>query len=315
MNNKDYYKILGVSENASTADIKKAYRELAKKYHPDKHKSDKRAEERFKDISEAMAVLGDEKKRREYDQMRRLGAFGPGGEYGQSGGFRSGSVNFEDLGSMFGGRRTKKSGAGGFSFDGFGDIFRQFMGGQEQSAPFSSATAKGRDATAQISVPFEIALRGGKQVIVLDQNGKSKKISVNIPAGIEDNKKIRLKGQGAPSPTGGPAGDLLLTVRVQPHPVFQRSGADLIRRTSINMAQAALGSKILLKTFDGKDVEVKIAPGTQNGKRLKLKGLGADVGGRKGDMIVEIIVDIPVNLDRKSKQLLQEFARHAGMKV
>ncbi|MBN1998340.1 J domain-containing protein [candidate division KSB1 bacterium] len=312
MSDKDYYNILGVSENASADEIKKAYRELAKKYHPDKHKNDKRAEDRFKHISEAYSVLGDEKKRREYDQLRRLGAFGQTGGFGQGGGFHSGSFNFEDLSSLFGGKRAKKGPTGGFAFDGFGDLFRQFMGGQERGARYSSGAVRGRDVSAQITVPFEVALRGGKQVFAVSQN---KKISVTIPAGIEDNKKIRLKGQGEPGYGGGTAGDLILTVNVQPHPVFDRSGADLKTRVSISVVQAVLGSKIKVKTFNGKDVELKIAPGTQYGKRLKLKGLGADINGRKGDMIVEILIDIPKNLDSRSKKLLMEFARQAGIKI
>lgn len=304
MTNKDYYKILGVSENASSAEIKKAYRELAKKYHPDAHPNDKKAEERFKEISEAHGVLGDSKKRKQYDQMRKMGVFNGGRDYS--------NINFEDLSSMFGNARARGHSKGGFSFDnfGFGDIFSQIFsgGGGTAGRGFSNAPAKGRDISAEITVPFEMALNGGKQIVTLSQGGKLKKLSVKIPAGIDDGKKIKLKGQGEPGIYGGPAGDILLTIKTGKHPLFERKGLDIHSTISINMVQAALGSKVRVQTFNKGTVELKIPAGTQNDKLFKLKGLGADVGGKKGDHYVKVKVVIPSHLSAKAKELLKQFA-------
>ena len=181
MPKNDFYDILGVSEKASNQEIKNAYRELAKKYHPDRHKGDKQAEERFKQISEAYSVLSDQKKRNQYDQMRR---FGVGGNYSGN----SQNFNFEDLGSFFQGGFKGQRGGG---FGGFGDIFSQIFGGEQRSG-FSQSRQKGQDVTAELTISFDMAITGGKQIFQIG----SKKISVNIPAGSEDGKKIRLRGQG-----------------------------------------------------------------------------------------------------------------------
>ncbi|NIA29531.1 MAG: DnaJ domain-containing protein [Actinobacteria bacterium] len=302
MTNKDYYKILGVSENASSADIKKAYRELAKKYHPDTHPNDKKAEERFKEISEAHGVLGDSKKRKQYDQMRKMGVFKGGRDYS--------NINFEDLSSMFGNARARGHSKGGFSFDSFGDIFSQiFSGGRDAAGHgFSNVPAKGRDISAEITIPFEVALNGGKQIVTLSQGGKLKKLSVKIPAGIDDGKKIKLKGQGEPGIYGGPAGDILLTIKTGKHPLFERKGLDIHSTISINMVQAALGSQVRVQTFNKGTVELKIPAGTQNDKLFKLKGLGANVSDKKGDHYVKIRVAIPNHLSAKAKELLKKFA-------
>ena len=309
MENKDYYKILGVSENATIDEIKKAYRELAKKYHPDRHKGDKKAEERFKEISEAHAVLSDPKKRQQYDQMRKFGA-----QFG--GGSGSYDFNFEDLSSMFSGRGRSRS-KGGFSFEsfGFGDLFSQIFGGGSQTSArgFSQTPIRGSDIMAEIMVPFDVAARGGEQVVTINRGGRTQKLSVKIPPASDEGKKIRLRGQGEPGVAGGPPGDLLLTIHVAKHPIFERKGLDIYSTVGINFAQAALGSKVRVQTFDKGTVELKIPAGTQNGKLLKLKGLGLSARGKTGDHYVKIQVMVPEYLSSRAKELLKEFAKEAGM--
>ena len=301
MNNKDFYKILGVSEVATSDDIKKAYRELAKKYHPDKHKGDKSAEEKFKDISEANAVLGNPQKRKQYDQMRKLGAFGGG--YGGG----NPNVHFDDLSSMFGGARPRSQSKGGFSFDGFGDIFNQFFGNSAQGQGYSQQRSRGQDVTAEITVPFDVAARGGKQIIAFSKGGRTQKLSVKIPAGSDDGKNIRLRGQGEPSINGGAAGDVLLTIRVAKHPQFTREGLDIYSVASLNIFQAALGCKVRVQTLDSGIVELKIPAGTQPEKLFKLKGLGVQTGEKKGDHFVRVNLTVPKDLSSSAKKTLKEL--------
>jgi len=375
MAKKDYYEILGVAENASADQIKKAYRDLAKKYHPDANPNNKSAEERFKQISEANAVLSDLKRRAQYDQMRRLGAF-------DQGGFAStGGVNFDDLASVFGNFQGRRGAKGGFSFESFGfdDLFSQFFGASNVGARTKrGGPTKGKDVHVEIRVPFEIILHGGKQAISVQRrekcnvcngtgaeggklhvcsncsgtgsvsvglgafavkracpqclgkgktaksfckacNGEGKvtrtrKLSVTIPAGAEDGKKIRLKGQGEPTLDGGVAGDLILTIREEKHPMFERKGADIYSDVSINFVQATLGSKVRVATVEGGQVELKIPASTPNGKVFKLKGLGAKVKETTGDHYVKVNVEIPTSLSESSKEILKRFADEAGMK-
>ncbi len=299
MANKDYYNILGVSETASDQEIKKAYRELAKKYHPDKHKGDAKAEERFKEISEAYGVLNNPQKRAQYDQMRKYGAFG--GDFSGGGGYQN--VNFEDLSSMFGGGARGKRGAG---FGGIGDIFSDLFGG---GGGYSARSQKGGDVTADLTIAFDVAISGGKQTIRVN----SKRLVVNIPAGVEDGKKIRLTGQGQPGHAGGPPGDLIVTIHVAPHPVFSRKGADIYSTININMVQAALGDKVRVLTYNKGSVDIKIPPGTQSGKKLKLKGMGVHINNQQGDHYVEIHVTIPESLSLKARDYLKKFAAEANL--
>lgn len=294
MAHNDFYNILGVSENASESEIKRAYRELAKKYHPDKHKGDAKAEARFKEISEAYATLSDAKKRAQYDQMRRFG----GGNF--SGNYQN--VNFEDLGDIFSGGFRGHRTAGG----GFGDLFSEFFGG---SQGFSQRPQKGQDISAELTVPFDVAVRGGKQMV----NINGQKLNVNIPPGTETGKKIRLRGQGRPGMASGSAGDLIITITVAPHPQFTRKGADMYSTISINMVQAALGSKASVNTYDKGAVNLKIPAGTQNGKLFKLRSMGVNVNGVQGDHFVEVKVVVPEQLNNASRKALEDFAQKAGI--
>ncbi len=291
--NKDYYKILGVTEQAGADDIKKAYRQLAKKHHPDAHPNDKKAEERFKEISEAYSVLSDDKKRAQYDQMRKLGASGFSG------------FDFRQRGR--GGARTT------YSFDdvNLNDIFSQFFSANSGMSGFSDA-AEDLDLYAEITIPFETALQGGKQIVAL-QGERQKKISVTIPAGIEDGKKIRLSGQGRSSAYSRKNGDLFITVHVQPHPFFRRQGLDVYRTVPINLAQALLGSVVQAITPYGHKVEIKIPAGTQNEKLFKLKGLGVKTEQSVGDFYLIVHVDIPTDLSETAKETIKKFAAQTGM--
>ena len=307
MSSKDYYKILGVAENATEQEIKNAYRKLAKKYHPDAHANDKSAEERFKEISEAYSVLKDSKKRKQYDQMRKFGAYGS-----SEGGF-----NFEDFSSIFGGRRQSSR---GFSFDNLSDVFSQVFGTGTAGSGYHRQPMRGRDMQAEITVPFDLAITGGKQVVTVrttDSDGYStdgdKKLSIKIPPGVEEGKKIRLKGQGESGSSVGRPGDLIITIHVEKHPVFERKGRDLYCEISVNVVQAMLGSKVKVDTVEGGKVELKIPPGTQHGKLLKLKGLGISLNGAKGDQYVRVHIEIPTHLSEKSKASLLKFARESGI--
>ncbi|RMF57743.1 MAG: J domain-containing protein [Calditrichaeota bacterium] len=309
----DYYKILGVSETASQEEIKKAYRKLAKEYHPDTRKGDKRAEEKFKEISEAYSVLSDEKKRAEYDMLRR-GGFGAGDfKFGQGGSgayeYQFGGENiFENLhdifGNLFGTGRQSSSrkntqGTGGFNFD---DLFSQQQRGRPQT--------RGSDVETSITIPFDLAARGGETIIHTKNN---KKIKIKVPAGIEDGKKIRIKGQGNPSPTGGEAGDLYVIVRVAPHPEFTREGLDIHSKIHLNIAEATLGTEVQVKTINGKRVKLKIPPGTSSGKIFRLPGMGIESTHGKGDHYVHVEIDVPKDLSMNQRREFKSWAKKVGL--
>ncbi|RMG66854.1 MAG: J domain-containing protein [Calditrichaeota bacterium] len=309
---KDYCKILGVSETASQDEIKRAYRELAKKYHPDAVGGDKAKEERFKEISEAYSVLSDPAKRKEYDTMRRNPFAGQQGGYdfqGAPGGFR---VHFEsadlgDLSDLFGdfvgrGSRTGES----FSrFFDLGDLF----GNARQKTRTRRATT-GADVEAQITIPFELAVNGGETVI---STGTGKRIKIKIPPGTEDGKRIRIRGQGQPSPNGGPAGDLFVVIRVAPHPEFERKGKDIYSTLHINLAEAVLGTEKTVQTVGGKRVKLKIPPGTSSGKLFRLPGLGVPAENGAGDHYVRVLVDVPEHLTPGQRKEFKEWAKKVGL--
>lgn len=277
---KDFYKILGVAKDAPEAEIKKTYRKLARQFHPDSNPGDAKAEAKFKEISEAFSVLSDNEQRKEYDAVRAMGGgarFTAGGQ-GQGGGF-------EDVFSnLFGG------GARGFP-GGFG-------GG------FDFGPAAGVDLTARTSIDFIDSIKGA--TIKLSLQGMEP-LNVKVPAGVQDGQKIKLRGKGRPSPNGGPSGDLIVTVRVKPHPVFSRDGANLRVTVPVTFTEAALGANILVPTLGGDPVKLKIHPGIPNGRVLRIQGRGVDAGNTRGDLLATIEVAVPSHLSEKAKKALQEF--------
>jgi molecular chaperone DnaJ len=375
---KDFYSVLGVSSSASQDEIKKSYRKLAKKFHPDANAADPKAAERFKEISEANNVLGDPAKRKQYDEMRRLGAF--------DGGFAG-----------FGGGRSRAGSAGGFGgrggeqtinfqdFDigglgGLGDLFSSmFGGGETRQASRPRGPERGQTVEATLDIPFRTAARGGKVPIELEVseecstchgtgaapgaqlrtcpecNGRGvisfgqggfavnrpcpvclgkgqvptepcptchgtgevrarRKVLINVPPGVDTGSKIRLKGQGGKGNANGPSGDLVITFNVLPDKFYRRDGIDVIATVPLNIAQATLGTKISVRTLDGKKVAIKIPPGTPSGKRFRVRGQGIQKGDKKGDLIVEVSIAVPEKLSEEQERMMKEFANAGGMK-
>jgi molecular chaperone DnaJ len=363
---KDFYQILGVPDSASQEQIKKAYRRLAKQYHPDANPNNPQAAERFKEISEAHSILSDADKRKQYDQMRKLGAFdgfgrrpaGAGAGAGAGPGF-GGGFNAEefDLGDL-----------GGF---GLGDIFSSIFGRGRREE-------RGESLETLVDVPFRVATLGGKISVTLPvteacptchgsggargatfstcpecqgrgtisfgQGGfavtrpcpqcrgrgkipseecptchgagevrNERRVAISVPPGTESGTKVRLKGQGLPGRSGQPAGDLLVTFQVQPDRFFRREGLDVICEVPINLAQAVLGTRLRVRTLDGKKVMLKIPAGTQPGRRFRIKGLGIEKNGRRGDQLVEIRVTVPERLSAEQQELIKRFAEAGGM--
>ena len=302
--NKDYYKILGVGEDAGSDQIKKVYRKLAKKYHPDSHPNDKQAEARFKEISEAYNILSDSGKRKKYDEFRKYGGTMPGGNFN---GMNFGNFRFDP-----GSRGGNFSSSGGNNMD-FGDLFSQFFSGGRTNKHAQSRKTNGQDVQADLTIPFEIAVMGGKQSFSVNYSGKSKSFSVNIKPGIENEEKIRLRGQGMPG-YGGDPGDLIITVQITPHQHFKREGLHIIYTARLNLAQVLLGTKIQVKTVEGKKVQLKIQPGSQSGQRLRLKGMGIKTkDGKVGDQFVELEIILPKRLNDSQRKLFEEFARKSNM--
>ena len=308
---KNYYDILGVSENATEEEIKKAFRTLAKKYHPDRNKGDKTAEDKFKEISEAYDTLSDPKKRQEYDNIRKYGAFTGAGAQGRPG---AGGVHF-DFSDLFnqgsggrGGFQTFRF--GGEGVDGLDDILRQFFGGGQRD-PFSQRTArrrpsqqKGADLSARLHISFLDVVNGAQKKLRIKQTGKT--VLVKIPKGIEDGAKIRLAGQGLPSRNGGKNGDLIITVHVMADQNFTRKGNDIYTSVTVSFKEAILGCKKNVKTLT-KTIALTIPPGTQPGTKLRLKGQGLAVNGKQGDLYVEVKVEIPKHITDKQRKLLEEW--------
>jgi molecular chaperone DnaJ len=373
-NGKDFYAILGVSASASADEIKKQYRRLAKQYHPDSNAGDPKAAERFKEISEAYGTLGDPDKRKQYDEMRRLGAFGgfgtrPGG--GRPGASRPGA-----------GRPG--AGTGGVEFDigglgGLGDLFSQMFGqGGSPGARRPRGPETGQSVERTVEVPFRTAATGGKVPVELDvqeecavcrgtggapgatsrtcdeckgrgvisfgQGGfavnrpcpacmgrgtipsercpacsgagqvrATRTVNITVPAGAESGLKVRLKGQGGKGANGGPAGDLIVTFQVLPDRFYTRDGLDLIASIPINVAQATLGSRVSVRTIDGRKVAVRIPPGTPSGKRFRIPGQGIEKDDKKGDLLVEIAITVPEKLTEAQEKAMRDFAEASGL--
>jgi DnaJ-class molecular chaperone len=296
---KDLYQVLGVSRDASKDEIKKAHRKLALKYHPDKNPDDKVAKDNFKRVQEAYDVLSDEEKRAAYDR------YGADFEKIRGGGFNPHAGGFEglDLDQIFG------RGGSQTQFDGFSDFFEQLVGGgrqrggghpgQRQAPP----NRRGENIRYEIEIPLETAVRGGATEFYLEQE----KIAVNIPAGVDDGSKIRLRDRGQPGRFGGPRGDLILIIKVSAHPFFKRQNKNLELTLPIRFGEAALGAKIDVPTPNG-SVTLSIPPGSSSGKRLRLKGQGvAQRDGTAGDLIVTIQIKLPEQLDDASRELAKQF--------
>ncbi len=303
---KDYYKILGVDKSANADDIKKAYRKLAKKFHPDKNPGDKSAEEKFKEVTEANEVLSDPEKRKKYDMLgsnwKQYQSTGRSPDQDWFKNFSTDgqnefkySTNFDDI---FGG--------GGFS-----DFFENFFGGGFSSStkrenPFSRGR-KGSDYESLVKISLEEAYAGTEREISV--NGK--KLRVKINPGIEDGKKLRLKNQGAESSSGGEKGDLYLIIKTDKHQLYERRDNDLFFTLQVDLYTAVLGGKKQIKTLDGKIINIDIPKETDNGKILRLKGLGMPKSGnvkQRGDLFVTISVKLPKNLSSKEIKLFNELA-------
>jgi molecular chaperone DnaJ len=359
---KDFYQVLGVSDSASQGEIKKAYRRLAKQYHPDANPNNTVASERFKEISEAHSVLSDPEKRKQYDQMRRLGAFEGGPRRSRAGSRAAGAPG--DVG------------AEGFDFGdfgGLGDIFSSIFGrGGRQAEP------KAESLEAVVEVPFRVAALGGKITVTVpvtepcptcsgsggapgatwstcpECNGRGtisfgqggfavnrpcpqcrgrgkipsqscptcrgagdvrteKRVAITVPPATESGSRIRLRGQGESARPGGTPGDLIITFQVQPDRFFRREGLDIVCEVPLNVAQAVLGTRLRVRTLDGKKVMLRIPPGTQPGRKFRIKGQGLEKNGRRGDQLVGVQLTVPDELTPEQQDLMKKFAESAGM--
>lgn len=295
--------MLGVSKNASDEEIKRAYRKLAMKYHPDKNPNKKEAEERFKEINEAYAVLSDKEKRKQYDTF---GADGFRQRFTQEDIFRG--FDFDEiLSGLFGGRgrREFKFGGGRGGFD-FGDLFGGSYGYQDMSR----VPQKGEDIIYELAISLEEVASGGEKRISYRKDGRVEEVSVKIPKGIPTGKKLRLAGKGMEGKKGGPPGDLYLQISIMEHPFFVREGDDLIVEKEVNFSEAVLGSSVEVPTLEGMK-KIKIPPGTQSHTKMRLKGLGLPRFQKegRGDEYVKVIVKIPKKVSERAKAMIQDLAR------
>jgi curved DNA-binding protein len=313
---RDYYETLGVSKTATDDEIRKAFRKLARKYHPDVNKDKATAEEKFKQLNEAYEVLGDPDKRKKYDEL--------GANWNQPGGFQR--PPDWDQQQRGGGFRRYGSGDGGVEFEfggtGFSDFFEQFFGGGRGGGGFGGAgfgqrpteAERGTDVEADIMVTLEEALHGSKRTISL-RRGNSNKVEsyqVKIPKGVHEGQRIRLAGQGEAGAGGGKSGDLFLRVRLARHPDFTVEGGDLIHEAKIAPWQAALGGEIQVPTLGG-NARLKLPPGTQGGQRFRLRGHGLPTaGGERGDLFVLAQIQIPKKLSDREREIWTQLAELHG---
>ncbi|MGM7671169.1 DnaJ C-terminal domain-containing protein [Microbacterium sp. A93] len=307
---KDFYATLGVSKDASEADIKKAYRKLARKYHPDQNPGDEASEVRFKEVTEANSVLSDPEERQQYDAIRAMGSGARFSAPGSgSGGGAGGSGGFEDMfGGLFnggGGGRSRGGGAGAGDLPPeFADLFGGFggQGGGRGGFGGYGAPSKGADRTATTSISFAGAIRG---TTISLRAADGEVIDVRIPAGIKDGQKVRSRGKGSPGSAG--PGDLMVTVHVKDHPFFHRDGLNLRVEVPITFDEAALGATIEVPTVDG-SVRLKVPAGSSSGRVLRVKGRGVKTSKATGDLLVELQVDVPANLSEEARAAVEAFA-------
>jgi molecular chaperone DnaJ len=302
---KDFYAALGVPKDADDAAVKKAYRKLARQYHPDQNAGDAAAEAKFKEIGEAYAVLSDPEQRQQYDAVRTMAGGGARFSAGPGG---PGANGFEDVfGGMFGGGPNVRYSQPGYGSGGFEDILGQMFGAQAGARPagFGAPPAsKGQDVAASATLPFRAAVEGSTVELKVDQ----RKLTVRIPAGVHDGQKIRVRGRGYPGSGGGPAGDLVVTVHVEPHPVYSVDGADLRLTVPVTFSEAALGATLDVPTLDGGSVRVKVPAGTPSGRVLRVRGRGVPAKKGPGDLLVTVQVVVPQKLSKKAKEALEAFA-------
>lgn len=283
---KDFYKILGVSKSASEKEIKKKYRELAHKLHPDKNPGDRKLEEEFKAVSEAYEILSDTKTRSEYDEARSL--YERGGFRPSQGGFQSSSGPNRDFGDIFGGGDSQ-------------DIFAHLFGGGRRTP------RKGQDLQTEATITFREAIFGTNLDLRLSADGGApQNVTVRIPAGVKNGGKIRIRGKGGPGEAG--PGDLFIHLSVRPHPVFSRKGENLAMTLPVTFTEAALGADVKVPTLSGEEVTLRLAPGTPNGKVLRVKGRGVVTAKGSGDLLVSVEVQVPRRVSSKAQKALEEFA-------
>ena len=315
---KDFYSVLGVSKDASPEDVKKAYRKLARTYHPDQNPGDAAAEKKFKDITEANSVLSDPEEREQYDAIRAMGSgarFTAGGPAGGTGG-----AGFEDIfGDLFngggGGRRRYTTSSGG----GFEDLFAQFGGAQGGDTRFSTGggfggqggfggyqapPTKGEDIHTTTTIPLRSAYHG---TTVKLRRGNGQTTTVRVPKGVKDGQRLKIAGKGHTGPGGN--GDLFVTVKVKEHPFFTREGQDVHVTVPVTVSEAGLGATVQVPTLDGGHVSVKVPAGTSSGRRMRVRGKGFTTGSSTGNMIVTVQVQLPADLDDAAQDALREFAR------
>ncbi|MHA1378686.1 MAG: DnaJ C-terminal domain-containing protein [Candidatus Helarchaeota archaeon] len=327
---KDYYKLLGINKNATKEEIKRAFRKMARKYHPDVNPGDKSAEEKFKEINEAYMLLMDDKKREMYDKFgvvegdpssyQKYGGpgtgfhRGPGGSYTYTYTGRPGGINFEEIFGKVGGRSGSRS-SQFTDFDFFsdlGDIFNVFRGGSGGRAGRKSARMPhaGEDLRYDMEIDFKEAYFGGERTIKFVNPGskEEKTIKVKIPKGIHQEQKLRIPGEGMPGTHGGPAGDLYISVKIRKHPYFKRKGDDLYYETEIPFTVAALGGKVKVASMEG-NLTLTIPPGTQDLTTFRLKnqgfyGIGSE---KRGNLLVKVKIKVPKKLNQKQKRLLKDL--------
>lgn len=321
---KDFYAILGIPADATDAQIKKAYRKLAREYHPDKNPGNTAAEQKFKDIGEAHSVLSNKEQRQEYDAIRQMAR---GGARFTAGGPGGGNGGFEDIFSAFGGQggntRVRFGRQGGYSTGGgygdqsadLNDILAQMFGGgaaQRAGAPPGGFDAygaprgpqKGRDVQASTSLSFRDAVEGSTVTL---RTGDGETITTRIPAGVKDGQTIRLRGKGEQGDPGAGRGDLLLKVTVDKHPVFGRDGDNLTIDLPVTFAEAALGATVSVPTLDGSSVKVRIAPGTPSGRVLRVRGRGVASKKATGDLLAKVVVTVPTELSEAARSTIESL--------